>query len=140
MERPFPRSENVTFGTLRTTHRAPTVPTMEKITPPATPAKRALAVLDTPPADAAAPGPVRRVSKRINGILGLNDVERGPRQSRGRHSQSTQIIRHIAELSQHSRIPEVSGSWIASATKRDRTCVTQHFPKTFRPLYRGGGT
>jgi hypothetical protein len=52
-------------------------------------------------------------------------------------SQRTQIIWHVAELSQYGRIVEIAGSWIASPTERDRTCMTQYFPKTLRTLYRG---
>ena len=52
-------------------------------------------------------------------------------------SQRTQIIRHVAELSQHGRIVEIAGSRITSAAERDRTCMTQYFPKTLRTLYRG---
>jgi hypothetical protein len=54
-------------------------------------------------------------------------------------SQRTQIIRHVAEFSKHGRIVEIAGSWITSATERDRTCMTQYFPKTLRTLYRGCG-
>ena len=32
---------------------------------------------------------------------------------------------------------EIADSRIASAAERDRTCMTQHFPKTVRTLYRG---
>src|ERR1700677_4856889 len=52
-------------------------------------------------------------------------------------SQRTQIIRHVAKLSQHSGIAKVAGSWIASATERDRACMAQHFPETLSTLYRG---
>ena len=54
-------------------------------------------------------------------------------------SQRTQIIRHVAELSQHRRIVEIAGRRIARATERDCTSMTQHFPRTLRPLYRGCG-
>jgi hypothetical protein len=53
-------------------------------------------------------------------------------------SQRTQIIRHIAELSQHSRIAEIACSGIAGAAG-DRVGVAQHFPKTMRTLYGGCG-
>src|SRR5258706_7386412 len=56
---------------------------------------------------------------------------------RTRVSQSTQIIRHVADLSQHSRIAELAGRWITSATERNRACMAQYFPKTFCTLYRG---
>jgi hypothetical protein len=36
-------------------------------------------------------------------------------------SQRTQIIRHFADLSQHSRILEIAGRRITSAAERDRT-------------------
>src|ERR1700730_3075052 len=52
-------------------------------------------------------------------------------------SQRTQIIRHIAELSQHSRTAQIAALRITSATERDRSCMTQYFPKTLRTLYRG---
>src|ERR1700684_156865 len=52
-------------------------------------------------------------------------------------SQRTQIIRHVAKLSQHSGVVKVADSWIASATERDRACMAQDFPKTLRTLYRG---
>jgi hypothetical protein len=52
-------------------------------------------------------------------------------------SQRTQIIRHIAELSQHSRIAEIAGCWITGAAECDRASMTQYFPKTLRTLYRG---
>jgi hypothetical protein len=43
----------------------------------------------------------------------------------GDNSQRTQILRHIAELSQHGRIAEIAGRRITSATERDRACMTQ---------------
>src|ERR1019366_1989170 len=55
-------------------------------------------------------------------------------------SKHTQIIRHNAEPAQHGRIVEIARSWITSATERDRTCMTQYFPKTLRTHYRGCGT
>jgi hypothetical protein len=54
-------------------------------------------------------------------------------------SQRTQTIRHVAELSQHSRIAKIAGRWITSAAKRDRARMTQYLPKTFGTLYRGCG-
>jgi hypothetical protein len=54
-------------------------------------------------------------------------------------SQLTQIIRHVPELSQHGRIAEIAGRWITGAAERDRTRMTQHFPKTLRALYCGCG-
>jgi hypothetical protein len=49
-------------------------------------------------------------------------------------SQRAQIVRHVAELSQHSRIAEIASSWITSPAKRDGTCV---WPNTFqRPCAR----
>jgi hypothetical protein len=42
---------------------------MENITPPGTPAKRALAVLDTPPPAAADIGPPKRISKKVRAAI-----------------------------------------------------------------------
>jgi hypothetical protein len=53
-------------------------------------------------------------------------------------SQRAQIIRHVAELLQDSRIAEIAGRWITSATKRDRSRMAQYFPKTLRTPYRSG--
>jgi hypothetical protein len=47
-------------------------------------------------------------------------------------SQRTQIVRHVAELSQHSRIAEITRGRIARAAECDRACMTQYFPKTLR--------
>jgi hypothetical protein len=55
-------------------------------------------------------------------------------------SQRPQIIRHVAELSQHSCIAEIAGRRITCATERDRTCMAQYLPKALRTLYRGCGT
>jgi hypothetical protein len=44
-------------------------------------------------------------------------------------SKHAQIIRHIAEFSQHGRIAEVAGGWITSAAERDRACMAQHFQR-----------
>ena len=60
--------QNVTFGALRTAHRAPTVATMENITP--APAKRALAVLDQP-APTVPPDAPKRISKKVRAAIDL---------------------------------------------------------------------
>ena len=51
-------------------------------------------------------------------------------------SQRAQIIRHVAELSQHGRIAEIAGCRMTCAAERDRACMPQDFPKTLRTLYR----
>jgi hypothetical protein len=53
-------------------------------------------------------------------------------------SQRTQIIRHVAELSQNSRIAEIAGRWVTSTAERDRSRVAQYSPKTLRTPYRSG--
>jgi hypothetical protein len=61
--------QNVTFRYVARRRHAPTVPSMENVTPPGTPAKRALAVLDTPPA---AEGlTVKRISKKVRTAIDL---------------------------------------------------------------------
>jgi hypothetical protein len=52
-------------------------------------------------------------------------------------SQRAQIIRHIAELSQHGRIAEITRGWITCAAERDCACMTQYFPKTLGAFYSG---
>ncbi|MDQ1387466.1 MAG: hypothetical protein QOF56_920 [Acidobacteriaceae bacterium] len=52
-----------------TGRQAPTVASMENITPPGTPAKRALAVLDTPPP--AIPLPAKRISAKVRRAIDL---------------------------------------------------------------------
>jgi hypothetical protein len=54
---------------LRARWEAQTVATMENITPPGTPAKRALAVLDNPPAADTTAAPARRVSKKVTAAI-----------------------------------------------------------------------
>jgi hypothetical protein len=56
----------------------------------------------------------------------------------GPSSQRTQIIRHIAELSQHSRVREIAGGRITSAAERDRAGMAHRFTEIVRTLYRGG--
>ena len=52
-------------------------------------------------------------------------------------SRRAQIIRHVAELPQHDCITKIAGRRITSATERDRTGMTQYFPKTLSTRYRG---
>ena len=54
-------------------------------------------------------------------------------------SQRAQIIRHIAALSQHSRIAEVARIAKSPVRLNATACMAQHFPKTLRTLYRGCG-
>src|ERR1700684_4439574 len=54
-------------------------------------------------------------------------------------SQRAQIIRHIAALSQHSRIAEVARIAGSPVRLNATACMAQHFPKTLRTLYRGCG-
>jgi hypothetical protein len=70
MGRPSRPIQNVTFGTLRRRDRAPTVATMENITPPGTPARRALAALDQP-APIVPPDAPKRISKKVRAAIDL---------------------------------------------------------------------
>jgi hypothetical protein len=58
---------------------------------------------------------------------------------RHRSSQRTQIVRHVAEFSQHSGIVEFASGGITSSAECDRTGMAQYLPKTLRALYRGCG-
>src|SRR5450432_314457 len=77
---------------------------MENFTP--SPAKRALAILDTAPADTAAPGPVRRVSKKITAAIDAmvsgeckNITEAAQKAGLARESLSRALSKpHVAEL------------------------------------------
>lgn len=60
-------AHNVTLWYVALARQAPTVANMENITPPGTPAKRALAVLDTPPPANALPP--RRISAKVRAAI-----------------------------------------------------------------------
>jgi hypothetical protein len=77
---------------------------MENIT--SAPAKRALAILDSLPADAAAPGPARRVSKKVIAAIDAmvtgecrNITEAAQKAGLARESLSRALSKpHVAEL------------------------------------------
>jgi len=86
-----------------------------------------------------------RDAPKESGCLPITDIRR----QRLKHHDVTKVGGHrshrvITTHSDHparrrifSTLAEIAGSWIAGATERDRTCMTQPFPKTVRALYRG---
>src|ERR1700730_8073833 len=67
----------------------------------------------------------------------LSDVWRKvPTLSLQARSQRAQIIRHIAELSDHLGVAEIAGGRITGAAECDCTCMTQYFARAFRTPYR----
>ena len=79
---------------------------MENTAPPGTLAKRALAILDSPPADVAAPGPARRVSKKVIAAIDAmvtgeckNITEAAQKAGLARESLSRALSKpHVADL------------------------------------------
>lgn len=62
---------NVTFRCVATAAPSADGAKMENITPPGTPAKRALAVLDNPPPPATDIGPPKRISKKVRAAIDM---------------------------------------------------------------------